>query len=309
MATSILITGASGLIGTRLTEIFLQKGHRVSHLGRSKKKGPVPSFVWNVENGEIDSQALVGVDAIVNLAGAGVADRRWTTRRKDEILESRTKSTALLYESLQNRKHTVKTFVSASAIGYYGFSLEPTLLTEESKSGEDYLAHVVVEWERELNRMALLGIRVVKIRIGIVLSEKGGVLKKIANTVRWGVGAPLGTGRQMVSWIHLDDLGAIFVKAIEEDLLNGAYNAVAPHPATNHEMTKAIARTLKRPLWLPLVPAFVLHTVLGEMADIVVNGSKVSSKKIMDAGFVFQFPELEEALKDLLIPKAARSKK
>jgi uncharacterized protein len=194
----------------------------------------------------------------------------------------------------------VKTFVSASAIGYYGFGLDKTWLTEESKPGNDYLSKVVVAWEEEIDRIASLGIRVVKIRIGIVLSQTGGALGEMVKPIRWGAGSPLGTGKQMVSWIHVDDLCAIFLKAVEDASLEGAFNAVAPHPVTNRELTTAIAGILGRPLWLPSVPAVALHWLLGEMADIVLNGSMVSSSKIQKTGFVFQFEEVQKAVKDLL---------
>lgn len=300
LATSILITGASGLIGTRLTERLLQKGHRVAHLGRSKKSGKVPSYVWNVTRGEMDIQALDGIECIIHLAGSGVADKRWTAKGKKEILESRTQSSALLYETLKKTKHSVKAFISASAIGYYGCGLDDILLTEESEPGKDFLASVVVAWEKEVDQITSLGIRVAKIRTGIVLSERGGALKEMANPIRWGVGSPLGTGRQMLSWIHLDDLCNLFIKTVEDESMKGAYNGVSPHAVTNREITKAIAKVLKRPLWLPPVPGFILRLILGGMAEVVVNGSHVSSAKIQKAGFNFQFPELESALKDLL---------
>ena len=299
MTTSILITGASGLIGARLTEILLQKGHRVAHLGRVKKSGSVPSYVWDVEKGEIDLKSLNGVDAIIHLAGAGVAEKRWTRERKQEILESRTKSSALLYETLKNAKHQVKVVVSASAIGYYGCGLNNEVLKEESKPGQDYLANVVVAWEKAVDNIISLGMRVAKIRIGIVLSEKGGALKELAVPIKWGVGSPLGTGNQVVSWIHLDDLCALFLKVIEDESMGGAYNAVAPHPVSNKKLTQDLAKILNRPLWLPSVPSFVLRLIVGEMAYIVTNGSNVSSGKIEKAGFKFQFPGLEIALRNL----------
>ncbi len=300
MATSILITGASGLVGSRLTELLLQKGYGVAHLGREKKSGNVPSFVWDVKKGTMDAKALEGVDTIIHLAGAGVADKRWTPERKREILESRTKSSDLLYQTLKNKKHSVKTVVSASAIGIYGFGLDNTVvMTEDSKHGGDYLSNVVVEWEREVDQITSLGIRVAKIRIGIVLSEKGGALPEMARTIKLGIGSPLGTGTQLLSWIHLDDLCAIFIKAVEDGSMTGAYNAVTPHAITNREMTKAIAKVLHRPLWAPAVPGFVLKLVVGEMAAIVLNGSKVSSSKIERAGFQFKFTDLESALRDL----------
>lgn len=304
MATSILITGASGLVGTRLTELLLQKGYHVAHLGRSKKKGTVPSFVWDVDKKMVDPDALDGVDMIIHLAGAGVADQRWSTQRKQEIQLSRTRSSALLYETLKTRTHKVKALISASAIGFYGFSLNSTLFTEASKPGTDFLSSVVVRWENEVDSISTLGIRVARIRIGIVLSEKGGALKEMARPIRYGVGAPLGTGEQIVSWIHLDDLCEMFIKAIEDSTLSGAYNAVAPHPVTNREMTKAIAKVLHRPLWLPSIPGFILSILVGEMAEIVLNGSNVSSERIQKTGFKFQFENLDDALRNLLQPQS-----
>jgi uncharacterized protein (TIGR01777 family) len=301
MAKKILITGASGLVGKRLTELLLQKGYQVSLLGRTKREGNINSFVWDVDNGSIDAKAFQGVDSIVHLAGAGVADKRWTSSRKKEILESRTKSTALLFKTLKNEEHTVTSFVSASAIGYYGFGLGDEVFTEESKPGSDYLAEVTRQWEEEVEKISSLNIRVVKLRIGIVLSEKGGALAEMVKPIKSGVGSPLGTGKQYLTWIHLDDLCEMFIKAVEDSSMNGPYNAVGPEWIPNAEMTKMIARVLDKPLWLPAVPGFVLKVILGEMADLVTNGSKISSTKIQKTGFKFKFVWLEEALKDLLL--------
>lgn len=297
--SKILITGASGLIGKRLTEMLTQQGHEVSHLGRTKRVGKIPSFIWDVDRGTMDEQAL-NVDAVVNLAGAGVADKRWTKKRKLEILESRTKSAALLARYL-NQSQQVKTVVSASAIGYYGFGLDSVELTEESKPGNDFLAQVVKAWESELDKIQ--NKRIVKLRIGIVLSEKGGALKEMATPIRWGVGAPLGSGKQYLSWIHIDDLCGMFIKAIEDSSLQGIYNASGPYAVTNNELTRTIATTLHKPIWLPPIPGFVLKVLVGEMADIVLNGSIVSSKKIQQTGYTFQFPSLDDALTNLLKPK------
>jgi uncharacterized protein len=299
MSKKILITGASGLIGKRLTDLLLKKGYQVSHLSRSSKSGRVPSFVWDVDKGEMDSKALEGVDAIIHLAGAGVADKRWSKSRKEEILMSRVKSTELLHNTLLATPNTVKAIVSASAIGYYGFQSDEEL-TEESKQGSDFLAKVTNQWEAEADKLTSLKIRVVKLRIGIVLSEKGGALVEMAKPIRWGVGSPLGVGSQYISWIHLDDLCEMFIHAIETDQMEGAYNAVSGNWVTNEEMTKAIAHELKRPLWLPNVPTFVLKIVVGEMAAIVLGGSKVSADKIKKTGFEFQYSKLENALEELL---------
>jgi uncharacterized protein (TIGR01777 family) len=296
----VLITGASGLVGSRLTELLLSKKMEVVHVGRTKRNGSVPSFTWDVDKQQMDAKALAGVDTIVHLAGAGVADKRWTPTRKKEILDSRVQSTRLLFQILKEEKHYVKNIVSASAIGYYGFGLSDQLFTEERPPATDFLASVTTEWEKEVDAIRELEIRVVKIRIGIVLSNKGGALKEMARPIQFGVGAPLGTGQQVMSWIHIDDLCEMFCKAIQDRSLAGAYNGVAPNPVTNAELTKAIASILKKPLWLPNVPPFVLRLLVGEMADIVVNGSKVSAEKILATRFKFQYSQIDDALRNLL---------
>ena len=301
MSKKILITGASGLIGSRLTELLLQKGYQVSHLGRSKKSGSVPSFVWDVDKGVLDLQALEGVETIIHLAGAGVADKRWTESRKKEILDSRTKSSLLLYNTLVNTNHTVKTVVSASAIGYYGFGFGEEVFTEVSQPGTDYLAQVVKQWEESVDKISSLNLRVVKLRIGIVLSDKGGALVEMAKPIRLGIGAALGTGKQYLSWIHLDDLCTMFIKAVEDETLQGAYNATSGDWVTNIELTKRIAKVLKRPLLLPNVPDFIMKIIVGEMAVIVVNGSKISADKIKKTGFKFNHTDLTETLRSLLV--------
>lgn len=299
MSKKILITGPSGLIGTRLTELLLQKGYQVWHLSRTKKKG-IPSFTWDVEKGIMDTKALEGVDAIVHLAGAGVADKRWTESRKKEILESRTKSSVLLYKTLAGANHSVKSVISASAIGYYGFGFGEEVFKEDSRSGNDYLAQVTKQWEESVDTISSLNLRVVKLRIGIVLSNKGGALVEMARPIRWGIGAALGNGKQYLSWIHLDDVCAMFIKAVEDETMQGAYNAVSGDWVTNKALTQRIAKVLKKPLLLPNVPAFVMKILIGEMAVIVINGSKISADKIKETGFVFRYSNLEKALESLM---------
>lgn len=298
---NILITGGSGLIGTQLTELLRQRGHSVSLLSRSNQPGEHKSYVWKVDQNYIEPGAFEGIDAIVHLAGAGIADKPWTIERKREILESRTHSTRLLVNALKNTHHKVKTVIAASAIGYYGFGEQQEVFTEDSEAGKDFLADVTSRWERETENFTELGVRVVKIRIGIVLSKRGGALEEIARPVKYFVGAPLGSGDQYVSWIHMEDLCQIFVKAIEDSSMQGAYNAVSPSPLTNRELTKAIARTLHRPLLLPPVPPFVLKLLLGEMADLVLNGSKVSGSRIIQSGYQFKYSDINQALEDLLV--------
>jgi uncharacterized protein (TIGR01777 family) len=296
----ILITGASGLIGSRLSDLLSGRGHEVSHLGRTVHQGKYASFTWDVKHQTMDVRALENIDTIIHLAGAGIADKQWTTNRKLEILESRTQSTRLLATKLRETGATVKNFISASAIGYYGFDDNHTVFTEASPAGRDFLSRVVQAWEAEADQIGKQEKRLVKIRIGIVLSEKGGALEAMAKPVKLYVGAPLGSGDQYVSWIHIDDLCGIFIRAVEDPMMQGVYNATAPSPVTNKELTKIIGKVLHRPVIFPAVPGIVLKVMLGEMAETVLKGNQVSSKKIQDEGYVFQYMQIEEAVKSLL---------
>lgn len=296
----ILITGASGLIGTRLTELLVEQGYSVVHLGRAKKKTGIPCYVWDVEKSFIEPGVFEGVDTIIHLAGAGIADKPWTDQRKKLILESRTHSTRLLYREIKKGGHSVKNFIAASAIGFYGFEDNDKLLHENDVAGTDFLAQVVKKWEDEVDQLKTLPLRLVKIRIGIVLSTAGGALKEILKPVKFYAGAPLGSGRQGVSWIHIEDLCRMFLKAVQDEHLQGVYNGVGPYPVTNKELTQAIAKALHKPLFLPPVPGLVLRLLLGEMADLVLKGNKVSAEKITQAGFTFQYKTLDAALANLL---------
>lgn len=299
----ILITGGSGLIGSRLTELLLQRGHEVAHLSRSRKSAGVRTFLWDIPSRKIDSAAFENIETIVHLAGANVGDKPWTKKRKQEILESRTHSARLLFDTLKTRTHQVRNFISASAIGYYGFHENDGMFREDDGPGNDFLASVVKKWESEVDQISSLGIRVVKVRVGIVLSRDEGALKEMARPVKFYVGAPLGSGEQRLSWIHVDDVCRVFILAIEKESIHGPLNAVGPSPVTNREMTRAIARTLKRPLILPAIPAPVLKLLLGEMSDLALKGSSVSNEKLVREGFSYDFPTLEGALENLLREK------
>jgi uncharacterized protein len=296
----ILITGGSGLVGTRLTEMLTDKGYSVAHLGRSERISEIPIFIWDPKSQMIDASALTGVDTIIHLAGANVGGKPWTARRKQEILESRTRSTRLLYDFLKSNKHGVRNFISASAVGYYGFDTDGKVHYENDPPGDGFLAEVVKQWEAEVDRIGTLGIRVVKVRIGIVLSRNEGALKEMARPVKWFVGAPLGSGDQMISWIHIDDVCRVFMHALENESMKGAVNAVAQEPVSNRKLTRAIASALGKPLFLPAIPAFALKLLLGEMADLVLQGSTVSNRRLRQENFRYSFPTLDGALADLL---------
>jgi uncharacterized protein (TIGR01777 family) len=297
---NILITGASGLVGSRLTTVLQTKGHRISHLSRRPSEGNIQTFGWDIERQHFDAAALTQTDAVVHLAGENVGDGRWTAERRRRILESRTLGSRLLVENIAKQSVRPKVLVAASGVGFYGADTADKWLSESSPLGNGFLAEVTQAWEHEVSRAEVLGVRVVYLRIGVVLSKTGGALEKIAMPIRFFCGAAIGSGQQYLSWIHLEDLCAIIETALQNANFQGVYNAVAPSPATNADLTKAIAQVLRRPV-LPInVPAFALETALGEMSSIVLGGNRASCQKLTDAGYRFLFPELLPALTDLL---------
>ncbi|QMU27642.1 TIGR01777 family oxidoreductase [Adhaeribacter radiodurans] len=297
MAGKILITGGTGLIGTRLSEMLIDLGYEVAHLSRSSaKKSKYKTFRWDIEKDYIEEAALTYTDYIINLAGASVADGKWTDKRKQEIRDSRIKGTNLLINQLQKVPHHVKGFISSSAVGIYGNSGERLVAEESSYAENDFLAEVCRDWEKSAQQATNLSIRTVIYRIGIVLSKEGGALPQLAKPIKYLVGAPLGSGQQYISWIHLDDLCRLFIAAIEDHQFHGVYNAVAPHPVTNEEFTHNLAEILHKPLTGLKVPAFGLKLVLGEMSIAVLGGSRVSANKVLQTGFTFEYNYLNEAL-------------
>jgi len=299
----VLITGGTGMIGRHLTTALKKLGYTIHIVTRGKRENEdsVHYFHWDIDQNTIDAGAFEGVDYVLHLAGAGVGDKNWTRTRKKEILNSRVQSTDLLRDYINKNKISLKAFISASAIGIYGNDTGAIELFEDRKRlGDDFLATVVKEWEQRVDEVAAMDIRTVKLRIGVVLSKEGGALSKVALPTRFGLAAPLGSGEQYWSWIHIDDLVGIFIKALEDEKMQGVYNAVAPNPVMNKEFTSILARVMHRPDFLPNVPAFALRLVLGEMASIVLGSSRVSSKKIEAQGYIFKFPELMPALEDLL---------
>lgn len=298
---NILISGGSGLLGTRLTEILLERGYSVSWLSRNKgKSGNINIYKWDIESGFIEEEAIKEADYIIHLAGASVGGKRWNKGYKKEILESRTKSAGLLFSSVSTLNPNLKAFISASGIAIYGLDRGKELLTEDANKGSDFLAEVSKKWEEAADKFLQLNIRTVKVRIGIVLSAKGGALERLAQPIKLNVGAALGSGSQIMPWIHIDDLCEIFVKAIEDPSLKGVYNGVAPVPVTNKELTHSIAEVLNKKILLPNVPAFVLKIILGEFASSILGGLNVTSEKLQKAGFNFKFKNVRNALINLL---------
>lgn len=295
----ILISGGSGLIGSALTKLLIALGHEVNHLSRSKSsENNIPTFVWNVAKGEIDDAAFDGIEAIVHLAGAGIADGRWTEERKKLIIDSRVESANLLYRKATELSVPLKAFVSASGISYYGMETTEKIYTETDPPSKDFIGKCCVLWEEAADQFSHLA-RVVKFRTGIVLSANGGALEKIAQPVKFGLGAPLGSGSQWVPYIHMDDLCEMYRAAIENESYRGVYNAVNGDHVTNKDLTKETARALKKPLWLPNVPAFILKAAFGEMGGLILEGSRASAKKVEAVGFHFRYATLRDALKSI----------
>ncbi len=299
---TVLITGATGLVGQELVSLLLQNGFTVHYLSTSKSKlvsqNNYKGFYWNPKTSEIDLNALTDVEVIVHLAGASVA-KKWTPSYKQEIIESRVLSTRLLYKTLQKNLHQVKQIVSASAIGIYPNDLNYIYHETDNKVDNSFLGNVVQQWEEEVNQFEKLHINVAKIRIGIVLAKNGGALQEMVKPIKMGVGAAFGSGLQYQSWIHIQDLVAIFQFAIQNQL-SGVFNGVAPYPVTNSELTKAIAKTLGKPLFLPNIPQFVMKIMLGEMHQILFSSQHVSCRKLLDLKYQFKFASLDKALNDLL---------
>jgi uncharacterized protein len=300
---TVLITGGTGLVGKALGQALLSKGYRVIILTREISRQPSIAHLtyanWNVEQQMIDKQALVSADYIIHLAGAGVADKRWTAKRKKEILDSRVNSSKLIVDSLQTVQHNVKAVVSASAIGWYGSDAvvpNPTPFVETDQPHTDFLGSTCKLWEASIEPVTAAGIRLVKLRTGIVLSKDGGALKEFLKPLKFGVAAVLGNGKQMISWIHIDDLISMYIAAIENEKMSGAYNAVAPVPVSNKQLTLTLAKSRKT-FFIPIhVPSFMLKIILGEMSVEVLKSATVSSSKIEDAGFLFRFSAIDKAL-------------
>ncbi|MCA8831409.1 TIGR01777 family oxidoreductase [Hymenobacter pini] len=296
MARKVLITGGTGMIGTRLAEMLIDGGYEVALLSRTPGSGRFRSFRWDPTAGTIDEAAVPYADYIINLAGSSVSDGKWTQERKREILSSRLAGTQLMARELAKQNHHVQAFISASAIGIYGDRDDQIVTEETAPAPGDFLAEVCQRWEAAAQGVTEYGIRTAIFRIGIVLSPEGGALVPLARTVKLMAGAPLGSGKQYMSWIHLDDLCRLFIQALEQPQWAGIYNAVSPNPVTNQEFTKTLAEVLHRPLVLPKVPEFGLKLVMGEMSEIVLASQRVSAEKTLQQGFRFEYPQLRGAL-------------
>ena len=296
----IAVTGSSGLVGSAVVTALVESGHEVVRLVRRDPAQGEKAVRWDPETGFVDTAGLEGLDALVHLAGENIASGRWTAARKDAIRNSRVKGTRLLCDALAGLSDPPKTLVSASAIGYYGDRWED-ILTEESPAGKGFLPDVCREWEAASVPAVRKGIRVVTLRIGVVLSPKGGALSRMLPLFRAGLGGVIGGGRQYLSWVALDELPFIVLHALQCADLVGPVNAVTPHPVTNREFTQALGNALSRPTPFP-VPAFALRLAVGrEMADaLLLASARVFPRRLEATGYRFRFPELGEALRHLL---------
>jgi uncharacterized protein len=300
-SSSVLITGGTGLIGRNLTSLLLDSGYKVSHLSRKADKNSlVKVFGWNPEKGIMDPEALTGVDYIIHLAGANIGEKRWSRKRKIEIIRSRVDSSRLLHKNIIERGIRLKAYISASATGIYGNINSPVIFNENDPPAKDFLGNVCREWEEAADLFNDSAIRTVKIRTAVVLEKTDSALSKLMKPAKFGFLVQTGNGLQYMPWIHIRDLCNIYLKSIEDPDMTGPYNATASQSVTHGEFIKVLGKVVKKPVFPIPVPGFVLKAALGEMAGVVLKGSRVSSEKIMNAGYQFIYSNLEDALNNTI---------
>ena len=302
MKKNVLISGGSGFIGKHLTNVLISNGFTVSILSRSAKQSTVDIkyYKWDINTHFIEEEAVIKADYILHLAGENIAEKPWTAKRKEEIVQSREQSIQLIYDVLKKNNKKLDAFVSASGVGIYGAINGEEICMEDTPAENDFLGSTCQKWEAAADTISTLGIRVVKIRTGLVLGKDDGFLKKLTPIFKLKLGSALGSGKQYMPWIHVSDLCAIYLAAIQNSEMTGAYNAAILDNTTNTAFSKTLAKVYGYSIWLPNVPAFLIKIALGEMAQIILKGRRVSPQKIVDTGFKFQFTNLEEALKDCL---------
>ena len=300
MAT-VLITGGNGLIGKQLSRMLLERGYDVSIVSRTRK--PVNGckvYTWNTEKLSIEDEAIDTADYIIHLAGENIGSKRWTKKRKEEIINSRTLTAQLLFEKVKERKRDIRAYISASAAGYYGMVTSGKIFHESDSPSSDFTGVTCREWEEAGKMFQNAGIRTVFIRTGVVLAKESEALSKMALQVRMGFGSATGSGKQYFSWIHIDDLCRMYISAIENETIQGAYNATAPEYITNNGFMRKLSLLLRKPFWFPNIPAFAMKILFGEMSGLLLRGSRISSEKIRSTGFEFLYPDVESALKNIL---------
>jgi uncharacterized protein (TIGR01777 family) len=297
---SVLITGGSGLIGKYLTISLLKAGYKVTHLLRKENQsGKVRVFLWDAGKKLIDRDAFEGVDFIIHLAGANIGEKRWSRKRKEEIVKSRVDSARFLHKTVIDNRIHLKAFISASATGIYGSETSGKIFNENDPAGSDFLGSVCKQWEEAADLFSNSGIRTVKIRSGVVLEKSDSALSKLMTPGKFGFLIQTGNGLQYMPWIHINDLCNIYLKALEDSEMAGAYNAVAPQQVTHVEFMHVLAKVMRLPV-LPPVPGFLIRIALGEMSDVILKGNRISSEKIMNSGYSFLFRTLEDALYNII---------
>ena len=294
---SVLITGGSGLIGRYLTSALLTSGYNVSHLSRGANQfGKVRVFRWNPEKDILDPLVFEGVDYLIHLAGTSIGKKRWSKKRQKEIANSRIDSAKLIFRVINENGIKLKGFISASAIGYYGCVNTDRIFTENDSPAEDFLGATCRKWEEAADLFTRTGTRVVKLRTGVVMEKNDTLLSRFLKVGNRGIFPVLGSGKQFIPWIHIQDLCNIYLKAIKDDRMEGAYNAVSPHHISQIDLVRSLSHILNKPFFHPPVPAIFLKVAFGRMSDLVLKGSRVSSEKIRDAGYDFLYNDLEETL-------------
>ncbi|PIP94159.1 MAG: TIGR01777 family protein [Bdellovibrio sp. CG12_big_fil_rev_8_21_14_0_65_39_13] len=297
----ILITGGTGLVGKSLKKELLKSGHELILMTRNpqqfSQEEKVTYYKWDSINDTFPRDALDGVESIINLMGENLADKRWSDKQKEKLKNSRIIGTNKIVQALNNSDHKLKCFVSASAIGIYPVNNEVTI-DEFTKNGEGFLANLCHDWEASASQLKT-STRKITIRIGVVLARSGGALGKLIPLFKMGLGGPIGNGQQYMSWIHVSDLVSLISKAIDDESFNGVYNGTTPKPVTNLEFTKALAKAVQRPAFLP-APPFMLKLAMGEMSSIILDSQKVISKRLEENHFKFNFPDIDSALKDII---------
>lgn len=298
----ILISGGTGLIGKKLIPQLIDQGYTVHVLSRSPKKSSknLHYFIWDPRTNSIDEKCFDTINGIIHLAGEGIVDKRWSNARKKEIIDSRVQTANLLYKYIKEKNGQLDFYISASGAGYYGAVTNEKIYAEEDPAHTDFMGECCMLWEKSADQFLTNAQRVVKLRICAVLDTELGALPKISNPIRYGMGSPLGSGKQYMSWIHVDDLVNVFIQAVSDVNYKGVYNTASPQHTTNKEFIQACANALKKPLFMPNVPAFILKFALGEMACVVLEGSRISVLKLQKQGFIFKYDTLDKALTSLL---------
>ena len=299
MKKNVLVTGGTGFVGKELTKALINVGYTVSILSRTKIKNTVSVFyyTWDIEKQTIEKDAVLNADYIIHLAGANIAEKPWTNKRKEQIINSRERSTQLIYSVLKKSNKKIDAFISASAVGIYGAVNGQEICTENTAFGDDFLGLTCKKWEAAADQFEKLGIRTVKVRTGLVLGENDGFLNKLTPIFKWRLGSALGSGKQYMPWIHVEDLCEIYLEAIKNLNMEGPYNAAINDNTDNAGFSKTLANVYGYKIWLPNVPGFLIKMVLGEMSKIVLTGRRVSSDKLEELGFHFKHSDLRETLR------------